>query len=521
MAKKTKDLATPVATPATEDPSAMFLLRRGKTYYFRRKVPLAIRQAYGKREYIVSLKTADKTLATALCAPYVIETSRLFAEYLQMVQMDSRNDEGTTSEEAMRVVHYLSDADIQHFCDSFLRRQLADRDRFLEHIQDNPSHRDEAHELFCTEIEEHGPAVIEASAKGIFEAYDHILPVFLAQQKITLADDFPADRLVKLKREFVKANATWLEFKKAIRDGRTVHPPVETRISKPFTVFDAFKKWSSKGNRNKKTEAEMSRLASEFWNHFDGSLHSLDRSTVSAFFDNKKHLTRETLTKQRGLLRAMCAVCVEDETLQANPFADFRIRVGKDSTLKEGFSTSELKAIFSSPEVANDPQMRFLCTLAMITGARIEELCQLSTLDFRNEGSIYYISINREFDKRTKNLNSIRAIPIQKTFVPYIKEYLAGKGNAFDLSKDKYGRKSSAIGKRFNRHVRNRLKLQKTKSFHSFRHGFKTACRDAGIAEEVHDRLTGHASSKTSRKYGDISLMTLHKAISKLKFVSV
>ena len=36
--------------------------------------------------------------------------------------------------------------------------------------------------------------------------------------------------------------------------------------------------------------------------------------------------------------------------------------------------------------------------------------------------------------------------------------------------------------------------LQSTKVFHSFRHTFKRRTRDAGLYEELHDVITGHAN---------------------------
>jgi hypothetical protein len=38
---------------------------------------------------------------------------------------------------------------------------------------------------------------------------------------------------------------------------------------------------------------------------------------------------------------------------------------------------------------------------------------------------------------------------------------------------------------------------------HSWRHRFKSETRRAGIAEEVHDALTGHTEGKVSREYGE------------------
>ncbi len=63
-----------------------------------------------------------------------------------------------------------------------------------------------------------------------------------------------------------------------------------------------------------------------------------------------------------------------------------------------------------------------------------------------------------------------------------------------------------------------------TRTFHSFRHTFKRACRDAEISKEIHDELTGHAGSgDVGSGYGRtgdgrFSLAVLNAAIQKLSF---
>jgi hypothetical protein len=51
--------------------------------------------------------------------------------------------------------------------------------------------------------------------------------------------------------------------------------------------------------------------------------------------------------------------------------------------------------------------------------------------------------------------------------------------------------RAAAWSKWFGRHLR--LTVGIAKVFHSLRHTFKRMCRDAGLPEEMHDALTGHA----------------------------
>ena len=58
--------------------------------------------------------------------------------------------------------------------------------------------------------------------------------------------------------------------------------------------------------------------------------------------------------------------------------------------------------------------------------------------------------------------------------------------------------------------------------FHSTRHSFKSACRDAGVPEDVHDYLTGHVTASVGRRYGlGPSLTVLSEWISKLSYEDV
>jgi hypothetical protein len=57
------------------------------------------------------------------------------------------------------------------------------------------------------------------------------------------------------------------------------------------------------------------------------------------------------------------------------------------------------------------------------------------------------------------------------------------------------------------------------KTFHSLRHSFKDACRRAGIAEEVHDALTGLRNGSVGRSYGlGVPLKVLAEAMKKVEY---
>ena len=56
-------------------------------------------------------------------------------------------------------------------------------------------------------------------------------------------------------------------------------------------------------------------------------------------------------------------------------------------------------------------------------------------------------------------------------------------------------------------------------TFHSFRHTFKDACRNARIPTDTHDQLTGHKGVGVGRDYGEgSSLSTLAAAVAQISY---
>lgn len=65
--------------------------------------------------------------------------------------------------------------------------------------------------------------------------------------------------------------------------------------------------------------------------------------------------------------------------------------------------------------------------LALYTGARLNELCQLLVNDIKFDGDIAFFSINDDGDKKLKTSAAVRIVPIHSElvkmgFMDYVKE---------------------------------------------------------------------------------------------------
>lgn len=179
------------------------------------------------------------------------------------------------------------------------------------------------------------------------------------------------------------------------------------------------------------------------------------------------------------------------------------------------YSKDELRLIFSSPIFSaqgwSAPRVDFgaawywMPLLMFYTGARREELAQLSVRDVgRDASGTHFISIlaiadENDAGRGVKTSGSRRMIPIhpdllERGFLVYAQS-LPGEGQLFPrLAPNPDGYYGANFGKRWAAYLREIVGLKSTASpSHGFRHTFKTLCREVGIAEDVHDAITGHA----------------------------
>jgi integrase len=225
-----------------------------------------------------------------------------------------------------------------------------------------------------------------------------------------------------------------------------------------------------------------------------------------------------------------------------NPF-DKRLRLALDTREpgRELFATAELRALFASPVYSHGLRPRggggeaafWFPLVAMLSGMRLEEIAGLRVRDLAlDEETGRWVFEVRHYEGRSlKTASSLRRVPVHKELVRLglvkYRETLVEAGAALDdplwpdVKAGSAGRPRSALwSKWFGRYLRAAGGVpDRRKAFHSFRHTFKRACRDAGLPEEVHDALTGHAGNGgVGRGYGaGVSLGPLVQAMDRVK----
>ncbi|MCY1280788.1 Phage integrase family protein [compost metagenome] len=212
-----------------------------------------------------------------------------------------------------------------------------------------------------------------------------------------------------------------------------------------------------------------------------------------------KDFKGSTVKKLMARLSAVMVWATDNGYLERS--FDKGLKPTKDAeSSREAFSPDQVVAVMHHANVlpANDWK-RWGLSLGAITGARIEEIRQLTKADIKEVGGYLVIDINRNDGKTLKTKYSIRIVPLVdgaygfnlKAFQAFVDS--ASEGPLFDLSS---GRFSEVL----NGTLRDVLKLKadRTQTFHSFRHSLAGALKAAGVPVGTAQEILGHSSGSIS-----------------------
>jgi integrase len=225
--------------------------------------------------------------------------------------------------------------------------------------------------------------------------------------------------------------------------------------------------------------------------------------------------------------------------IQADPFAGFQARKPKEKFSAQKpktlpFSPEQVGKILDFCEAKFDGEVidRWLPLLAAYTGARREELGQLTVENVRLVGNIHVLDIT-DLDpaQKVKNKHSVRKVPIPSAvidagFLDYVDRRRRAGGHFLfledvqdkqkrvrrgEMEQDARGRLTERYGHRFARNVRDPLKLKEPGLvFHSFRHSWTDAARRAKIDKETRRLIAGRLEEEdpTEAGYGGDDLLS-------------
>ena len=230
------------------------------------------------------------------------------------------------------------------------------------------------------------------------------------------------------------------------------------------------------------------------------------------------------------------------EYVPQNHFDGLSIQEKKFDKPRDIFTNKELHKIFDTTPFLNNtirnPHRRnklasyFVPIIAIHTGMRLEEICQLRLEDVYKEGTVDIIRVTISKETKLKTVTSQRIVPIHENlkrvgFLEYCNYMKKQKKERvfWDLTKsrDGYGRN---IGRYFMEYLRKVGVYEfQSKVFHSLRHSFITNLLQNGVREEVVNGLCGHKQKTMSTtiyfKGGFPPDLLYEEGISKLNFEGI
>jgi integrase len=233
----------------------------------------------------------------------------------------------------------------------------------------------------------------------------------------------------------------------------------------------------------------------------------------------------ETGAKAASIRRAVSALRAFWSFLQDNevapedvlPFAKVPVGERSKDAAKTGyrdFTPKDVARLHHKAQTDDDGDLSDLIAMAAYTGARIEELCSLSLGDC--VGGALTIT-------DAKSAAGNRQVPVHGALEELLGRRKGTRTTGYlfaDLTSNKYGDRSNAIGKRFGR-LKTAMGFEGRQwAFHSIRKTVTTQFERAGIGENVVADIVGHDKPRiTYGVYsGGTTMQQRRKAVAVLSY---
>lgn len=528
------------------------LHRRGGTYYFRRRVPKALRYAFPFDAWVESLHTTDFEEAKRLVRVRSVEIdTRIRAAEAQAV--------GVTFPP-------LRPDEAAGLAAAWLRERL-NEDEEARLAGGSSWYRNQEVVL----LEKAATAKCQL-AKGLWRCVGKDADEALAKVGRFYAKEDPSRRLMG--GELLKAQVAYYEAVEARQRGKLVEAPAVPRmpLSAPsgplsghtvgdlITAYTADKRkthgeaWVTKRYGHifralgeilaeDKPLASLTRADGRAVRDFLSTIPqhagkrypklSLREAAAAAERDGSPTLAPKSVASYLQNLNAMMNWAVAEDWLARNPLSGL---VGKAEarTERQTYTPKELRSLFTSllPYREALPWRFWIPALGLYTGARLNELAQLRVEDVVEVASVVCIRISpytaegrQSDDKRVKTKGSKRTVPLHPEliaagFVEWARERGKPQERVFhELPKGPNGGYSHEASRWYAKHLKAAGLHRPGLVFHSLRHTFRDAARDGGVTKEVAEALGGWSNSAVSERYGDRGrVRLLSDAVAKLDF---
>jgi integrase len=434
-----------------------YLKQRGQTWFVRVQIPKHLWEAAGgKREYVRTLKTRDRNEANRLKHAHIAALKRRI--------------------EALEKTRRPSDAVTDLYDKAIAWRSALERHKGEVLLQD----RDgtplwSADDEFLSQISEEANEFLETHGPKAADAF----------YKMATGTGTPLSPQVD----------TWLS-----EEGDRITKQTKAQHRTVLRVFTA---WAKDGVL---IEDVTRRYAGDFVSHLRSPSSGLSRKTAQRYVSSLSSLW--VWLEARGLA-------------QANPWTGHGI--GKKSkrggaTNRSQWSDAALVKLLSGKYTQRYTEiLHDLIRLALVTGARLDDLCALKVADVLKRGDGWWITITAG-----KTQAAVRDVPIHRAAAHVLERRLKSAKSFLIQGLIPGGpdsKRSWNVSKAFG-HYTHSLDLGEARhTFHELRNTFVEAMEAAEVPESTTKLIIGHArASMTYGRYSKGQRVQLREAINKLRY---
>ncbi len=475
----------------------LYILRRGNSLYFRLSVPRELRTVIGSREVMRSLQTQHTHEAEPLALELAAATKRLFHK-LRTMPVDPKKLAAVVRESKLKIK--VSDLEEQ-------------REKEIGSLKAN----------HASEIKRYRSAAL-----------------LLAKNQ----------RLIGENEGMRKALASKTAAPLPTPDlGEESSPPptpaTRTRAKGgKHKLSDALAPWKRLRKPSPATIEIYEAEARRFQTYHPG-LHiaGIEKRHIREYIRHLQEdakLSAKSVEKAHGAVRALLNIAKHEEWIRGDNPASGAMLPRDTSPDQRGFTHEELQKIFSDPvftagkrPIAGKGEASFwIPVLLLLTGARREEIAQLTPGDIQTKEGIDVISIKPTDDAgRVKNKQSRRLVPVhdQLKLIGF-GDYVAERQKAVDrqlfpaLKRNRRGQLGAKFGDWWSRYLRQKIGItdELISPAHSFRHSFITECRRLRMRTDYERALVGHTGEGGKEdahdRYGEVPIDTLAEELNKITY---
>ncbi|QOP45694.1 site-specific integrase [Sulfurimonas paralvinellae] len=500
-----------------------YIMQINKSLYFRKRIPQALSHYFnGKSELRIKFGAISHFHGNM----YAKELNFMFEELITMLQSDTTNKNELVSKYTDAMYCYSNNSSRKYTIPITvpdLEKKNEELNEKLHEKIDNLTFKEKKKLLENLDVFDKLIHIIDP--KKDFANYNSAQSTASQMQKANITLKELYEIFIREKQQESGediAQSTWRDYQSSYNDFIYVIEDADNRDISSFTREDFRTFVDALHNHLPKSRTKLKQFKSLPYS----TLKDMELTEDEKLASNTKKKKMSTIKQMFDI--AMDARYCYIETNYAEAFLIKETKSKKNEqpkrtpltdTNQEKLFNSKLYTTHKKSTLKYEPEKYWIPLIALYTGMRQNEICQLYIEDVKSEvistgETVYYFDLNEDKDKHLKNDNAYRLIPIHPKlielgFIDYFNSIKEKQERLWDNLRlhPTQKRYNTDYNKTFMKYFRTHVTKDPTQVFHSFRHTvgdqlLKNAVKHK-LPKDLMNQILGHEPDKdeTSRTY--------------------